>query len=167
MYKKYNDIITGLVLMVVCGVLWAEAGHIVNLSYMPIKADGLPKITIAAIFILALVIFLQGLYKLAKTPKESSRSGEGKLVLEKALAVGFCLLTILLAIIALKPLGFLPTMVLYLFCNFAVLTPKEKRNWPIICLTAILAPIAVWAMFVLVFEITLPYGVLSFMEYWF
>ena len=67
--------------------------------------------------------------------------------------------------IAFSPVGFIISSIIYLFLQILVLTPKEKRNWLVISIISVVAPIAFYALFVYAINTPLPKGLLSFLPF--
>ena len=67
--------------------------------------------------------------------------------------------------IAFNPVGFIISTVIYLFLQILVLTPKEKRSWPITIIISVVAPIAFYVLFVYAINTPLPKGLLSFLPF--
>lgn len=163
MLKRYSDIIAGGGLMALCILLYVEAMQIESIAYMPVTADAMPKIVITIVFVLAFFVLLRGIRQMKATPKQAVTPQQAHLSRQKLFAVIFCLVSIFLAIALLEKAGFVLTMIAYLLCNFILLTPKEKRNYRNIIAIAVIAPVLVYVLFVKIFEILLPAGILSFL----
>lgn len=67
--------------------------------------------------------------------------------------------------IAFNPVGFIISTMVYLFLQILILTPKEKRSWPITIAISLIAPIAFYALFVYAINTPLPKGLLSFLRF--
>ena len=67
--------------------------------------------------------------------------------------------------IAFNPVGFIISTVIYLFLQILVLTPKEKRSWPITIAISLIAPVAFYVLFVYAINTPLPKGLLSFLPF--
>lgn len=67
---------------------------------------------------------------------------------------GYCLI--------FSSVGFIVSTAFYLFFQTLVLTPKEKRNWRMIILISLVAPIAIYALFVYAINTPLPKGIFGF-----
>lgn len=67
--------------------------------------------------------------------------------------------------IAFNPIGFIISTMVYLFLQILVLTPKEKRSWPITIAISVIAPIAFYVLFVYAINTPLPKGLLSFLRF--
>ena len=67
--------------------------------------------------------------------------------------------------IAFNPVGFIISTIIYLFFQILVLTPKEKRSWPITIAISLIAPVAFYVLFVYAINTPLPKGLLSFLNF--
>ena len=67
--------------------------------------------------------------------------------------------------IAFNPIGFIISTMVYLFLQILVLTPKEKRSWPITIAISVIAPIVFYVLFVYAINTPLPKGLLSFLRF--
>ena len=64
-------------------------------------------------------------------------------------------------ILLMDPLGFILSTVLYLFVQMLVLAPKEKRNYLLFILTAVIFTGIVFVAFRIGFQQLLPRGVIE------
>lgn len=64
--------------------------------------------------------------------------------------------------IAFNPVGFIISTAIYLFLQILILTPKEKRSWPITAAISLVAPFAFYALFVYLINTPLPKGLFGF-----
>lgn len=67
--------------------------------------------------------------------------------------------------IAFNPVGFIISTMIYLFFQILVLTPKEKRSWPVTIAISLIAPVAFYVLFVYAINTPLPKGLLSFLNF--
>ena len=67
--------------------------------------------------------------------------------------------------IAFNPVGFILSTMVYLFFQILILTPKEKRSWPITIAISLIAPVAFYVLFVYAINTPLPKGLLSFLNF--
>ena len=67
--------------------------------------------------------------------------------------------------IAFNPIGFIISTIIYLFFQILILTPKEKRSWPITIAISLVAPVAFYVLFVYAINTPLPKGLLSFLNF--
>lgn len=67
-----------------------------------------------------------------------------------------------LYVAAFNDIGFIITTFLFLLAEMLVLTPKEKRSMPVILAISVIAPIAIYALFVYAINSPLPKGIFGF-----
>ncbi len=73
-----------------------------------------------------------------------------------------CLLSTILYVALLKPVGFIPVSILYLF---GIMVLLKKRNWIVMAVLSAVLPIGVYLAFLELLGISLPVGILSFILY--
>ena len=110
-------------------------------------------IAMAALSLLRLILALREKKKEAKKSGDDVLGGLATIIL----IGGYC--------IAFSPVGFIISSIIYLFLQILVLTPKEKRNWIVIPIISVVAPIAFYALFVYAINTPLPKGLLSFLPF--
>ncbi|MFQ3621011.1 MAG: tripartite tricarboxylate transporter TctB family protein, partial [Spirochaetales bacterium] len=113
--------------------------------------------------ILSLVLMVQSVTKKASSRADGTSIG-GELDIDaqkkRRKRVQLTFLLILLYLILLEPIGFLITTTLYLFFQFWVLS-KGKPKLPLYGIIAILTSLGVYYLFVRVFILFLPPGILG------
>ena len=132
------------------------------------KADSLgpqffPQIVSIVMGILSLVLIF------TSTRKNLKEKKEGQAVKKSAFAWNLPLLASIALLLGyyflLKPVGFIPLTIVYLFCQMYLLFPKgsfkEKKLLVISICTSVLVPIAVYYLFYYGFQIFLPAGILG------
>ena len=108
-------------------------------------------IAMAALSVLRLILAIR--------EKKGEKSGDDLMggLATTILIGGYC--------IAFNPVGFIISTMVYLFLQILVLTPKEKRSWPITIAISVIAPIAFYVLFVYAINTPLPKGLLSFLRF--
>ena len=161
MSESRKDQLSGLVFLAFSIFLYAGS-YAIKMS----KADSLgpqffPRIVAIVMGVLSVI---QIFGSTRKNLKEKGQKAEQKpcafnlpLLLSIALLVGYYFL--------LKPVGFIPLTIVYLFCQMYLLFPrgsfKEKKLLIISICTAVAVPIAVYYLFYYGFQIFLPAGILG------
>ena len=110
-------------------------------------------IAMAALSVLRLILALREKKGEVKKSGDDLMGGLSTIIL----IGGYC--------IAFSPVGFIISSIIYLFLQILVLTPKEKRNWLVISIISVVAPIAFYALFVYAINTPLPKGLLSFLPF--
>lgn len=158
MLSKHHKLFSGAIFLVFAAAIAVQIPSIAvtnlaaNSRLMPIviavllAAFGLPLCVEGA------VEFLRERQKKAEDaePSPGKKVGLLRLLLCAVLFAGYAFF--------LTRLGFVVSSIVYLFANFLVLAPKEKRNFPLFALLAVGIPIAIYAIFVKGFRVILPIG---------
>lgn len=110
-------------------------------------------IAMAALSVLRLILALREKKGEVKKSGDDLMGGLATIIL----IGGYC--------IAFNPIGFIISTMVYLFLQILVLTPKEKRSWPITIAISVIAPIAFYVLFVYAINTPLPKGLLSFLRF--
>lgn len=161
MSESRKDQLSGLVFLAFSIFLYAGS-YAIKMS----KADSLgpqffPRIVAIVMGVLSVI---QIFGSTRKNLKEKGKKVEKKpftfnlpLLLSIVLLVGYYFL--------LKPVGFIPLTIVYLFCQMYLLFPrgsyKEKKLLIISICTSVAVPIAVYYLFYYGFQIFLPAGILG------
>ncbi len=165
MIDKYRDIISGTFLAVLAVVLYISTFSIKKLVDMNIGSDFMPKLCAILLFFLSLGVIYKGFLKL-KTYVPAAVSDEEKAKKIKSLkSVCLSIFLILLYASFLQSIGFLITTTLYLFVNFILLYPEDKKltskNITSFCIIAVASSAVIYFSFVKGFQLMLPSGILG------
>ncbi len=163
MSESRKDQLSGLVFLAFSIFVYAA-----SFSIKMTKADSLgpqffPQIVSIVMGILSLVQIF------SSTRKNLKEKREGKQKEKKPFAVNLPLLLSIALLLGyyylLKPVGFIPLTIVYLFCQMYLLFPKgsfkEKKLLIISLCTSVAVPIAVYYLFYYGFQIFLPAGILG------
>jgi putative tricarboxylic transport membrane protein len=122
-----------------------------------IGADFFPKIISTALILIGLLL-AAGAYKAARKQAEKRETAAIKNNYpEFAATLGLLALYIL----ALKPLGFILSTAPFTFLLILILSPRENRNCLLFATVAAAVTVALYFLFVKVFYIMLPGGILG------
>ena len=147
---RQRELTIGIV-MVVAGAAYLLATH-----YIPDK-PGVDAATVP--FILGLLMCLLGVVQLGTAFNLGARAGEAA---EERVDYGTTLKTIALIVAymaLLTTIGFLIMTAVYLFVQFIVLTPADRKPGYVgYAVIAVLTSIAVYALFRYAFDVVLPVG---------
>lgn len=166
--KKYKDLISGIAFLAFSVAFYCSGfGIKVYGGYgnMGISGRFLPQIMAVGTGILSLVLIFQWVSQARKCPAPvpGGADGEGSTrdFPHKVVLTTFCIA----AYLCLIPyLGFLISTALYLFFQITLLAPKEKhkaKNNAITAAISIVFSAAVYYIFVNVFTLILPQGILG------
>ncbi|MGI6029673.1 MAG: tripartite tricarboxylate transporter TctB family protein [Candidatus Heteroscillospira sp.] len=155
MLKKYGDFIAGL-----CGAAFAVwlfvNGYQIGLNEgKDFGAGFLPKLVAVGLFICCLILTSRG-YRVMRTVQVEESSYKKNYIG----AYGIFIMMVLYAV-CLKPVGFVISSVVFLFC--AILLATKRENWkPVFfAVLSVVLVLAVYFVFKGIFGIRLPNGLLS------
>lgn len=160
--KKYKDVFCGGVLILLGAGLYAASFGIKSVALNLIKADFFPRLDAALLTLLGVILAAGGLVKARRCQTtEEERvpfwKNDGTVSMLETLGL------IALYLFALKPVGFLLSTFVYLTAQMFILAPREKRGKKDIALFVFLSAVtalAVYLVFVKVFYLMLPAGIL-------
>jgi putative tricarboxylic transport membrane protein len=121
-----------------------------------IGADFFPKIISTALVLIGLLL-AAGAYKAARKQAEKREAAVKNNYAEFAAVIGLFILYIL----ALKPLGFILSTAPFTFLLILILSPRENRRYLLFAAIAVAVTIAAYFLFVKVFYVMLPPGILG------
>ncbi len=150
--KNIKDMVIYLVLIIVGVALFVSAQTIEVGATMGKGGDFMPKLCTTVWLILSVLLFFSELKKTEKSETINQMSG---------LLISLALLFVY--IFFLDILGFVIMSMLYLFAQMFLFLPKSQRNkkqYITLALIAVISPIAVNWLFVNVFSLILPTGIL-------
>jgi len=159
--RDYRDLITGSAVILGAVAMFVASANLKDFAAIGVGASFMPRLT-------ALLLFIVGLVIAASTWRTGGRNREplkaeaaepGVFGGLPAVLLSMVLMFIYLAL--LDPLGFLLSSVLYAFAQMIVLTKDGNRRYGLFGLCAVLTAIAAYYLFVNVFDISLPAGLLD------
>lgn len=151
MQQRTNTMLSGAVLLVLAGVIFAAASQIKSRFPFGVDSGFFPEIASGVLGVLAAIILLQGLRTAADVEMEPvAPEGQKTVVLSLALIIGFGA--------GMAVIGFLPAAVIYLFAQFYVLSPASQRRPHYFALIALGAAIVIQFIFASWFGLVLPKG---------
>lgn len=161
MTKGMKDIVSGSILFALSIAMFVAGLDIKKVLPVGVGSGFFPEVVGAALGLIAALIVVQGVRALgseggrqAAPAGTDAGTGAGWVVLATLLLIGFY-------VAFLKPLGFIPTTFLYLVGQFTVLAPKGQRNIVAFVVVAAVVSVATYYLFLKVFELMLPTGILG------
>lgn len=154
MSKNLASNIVNLVLLLMGVGLFISAQGIETGAAMAQGGDFMPKLCSGIWMVLGILLFLFGL-------REKPAEGGGQVSLK---GFGATLALLLVYVLLLKPVGFVITSIVYLFLQMCLFVPAEKRtkkNYILFAVISVVMPFAVNWLFVNVFALILPAGILK------
>lgn len=152
--KKLSETLVNLVLVISGAALWLSAQTIEVGAAMGQGGDFMPKLCSSIWFVIALLLFVFGLRT------RNAEKGEAPVSIIGFLAT---LVLLFLYVLLLKPIGFVITSIVYMFAQMLLFVPSElrrKKNYIIFAIVSVVLPIVVNMLFVNVFSLILPTGIL-------
>lgn len=151
MNDKIRDLICGTVFLALGIFMYRQSRMISPIIPKEVGSGFFPHI-VAIVFISLAVLLI--VFSLMKKGKETSRSSED-------IGGGTMTILALIGYVALfKILGFLIATALYLFTQTMILSNSRNRNLPLFGVISIVTPVIIYFLFVKVFNLILPPGIL-------
>jgi len=126
-----------------------------------------PRIVIGLLIVLLAILLAQAIRnRVRESRAEISPEVKAEQRAKTGKAIGsflFVSAVMALSVYMMKSLGFVIAMTFYLLCLFIGLTKKEERNWKVILPIGLLFPVVLFILYLRVFSILLPAGVLKFL----
>jgi len=154
--KKYADVITGAVGLVIGVIVLIMSIQIGIAEGQAVGADFLPKIVAVLMIILSAILIWNGI-KQARVYED--RPQEYK---KNYLGVAILILAGILYAQLLKPVGFIITSLVFLFLALCLISKKEETNYLKFALITIVMVLLIYFVFTKGFGIRLPKGILKF-----
>ncbi|MFI8480109.1 tripartite tricarboxylate transporter TctB family protein [Pseudomonas sp. NPDC078700] len=154
------DLITGTLLLCLSGVLFWACTGIKDFGAVGVGSAFVPRLTASLLLVISLVLMCNGWAKRSE-PKKADVAEENSRVFAGVPAVGVSILLMAGYLALLEPLGYLFASMLYGFLQILVLTKDAKRNYMMFAVLAVCSAAAFYYLFVQLFEISLPSGVLG------
>ncbi len=152
--KKLSETLVNLVLVISGAALWLSAQTIEVGAAMGQGGDFMPKLCSSIWFVIALLLFVFG------SRTRDAEKGKASVSIKGFLAT---LVLLFLYVLLLKPIGFVITSIVYMFAQMLLFVPSElrsKKNYIIFAIVSVVLPIIVNMLFVNVFSLILPTGIL-------
>jgi len=155
--KKYWDLASGIFLLVFSVVLFVGAQNVKTLSVSSVGSGTFPSFIAVLLAIVSVAIIVGGVKK-ARNPDEKPAKEEGKHRLWAVLATfGIMALYALL----MPKVGFIITTIVYLFLQMYIMAAKEHQRPIVFGIISIVTSVSVYYMFVKIFSLMLPAGILG------
>ncbi len=151
--KSFKDLIVYIVLVLIGAALFVSAQNIEVGTTMGKGGDFMPKVCTTLWLILSVILLISE-YRKSNADTKQMSSVTGLLITTGLLVVYIGLIDVI---------GFTVMSMAYLFIQMCLFLPKEKRSkkqFIILAVIAIVAPVLVNWLFVNVFSLILPTGLL-------
>lgn len=164
--SRKRDLYLGIGFFLFSIGVWIASFSIKHLVVARIGSAFVPQLAAALLGVLSIVLILQSVHRapkgsIAETTKTASLTEqETETASNRKKRVRLTFLLILFYLIFLEPVGFLITTALYLFFQFWVLS-RRKPNLPLYGIIAVFTSVIIYYLFVKVFVLFLPAGILG------
>lgn len=161
-FKKSKDLILGVIMLAFSGFYYFYATQIKTrpkLTPVYSNAQIIPKLLGILLAILSVFLIIQGIRRLkGKNSAEQKETAEKTDVAAVTLTFGVIIAyTLLLG----SGLGFILSTIIYLFAQMLVLSPKEKRNYLLFAIIAVVFTLLVFVAFRIGLQQMLPRGLIE------
>ena len=153
MSEKKKNLVTSVIFLLFGVFVFVQSLGIKHMMKNDVGSAFFPKVVAVAIIGVSAIRLVMALREPEGDKKASDNDTMGGL------------LTILLVggyVLAFQPVGFIISTIVYLFLQILVLTPAEKRKWPVIIAISVIAPLAIYTLFVYVISTPLTKGIFYF-----
>ena len=160
-FKRLKDLILGVVMLLFSGFYLYFAQQITTRPKLTPSYGGarvIPTLLGILLAILAVCLIIQGVRKLKTTTAEETKEALDKgglvaVVLTFAVIIGYTMI--------LRPLGYCLSTCIYLFLQMPILAPKEKRNWLLFAIIAVVFTAFTFVAFRIGLQQLLPRGIIE------
>lgn len=159
LFQRYRDVIAGAVFLAISAVMFWLTFYFKRLTLTKIGSDFVPKIVFGMLMVLSIVLIVQSLQKLKHQPKSNTEAEAQKSSGQSRVWITLILIAAYIAMMSY--LGFMISTVLYLFIQFAVLAEKGSRRYGLFAIIAVLTASITYVVFLKVFQLMLPAGILG------
>ena len=157
MKKKYWDLASGIFLLAFSIALFIGAQNVKTLSISSVGSGTFPSFIAVLLAIVSLAIIVGGAKK-ARGPDEKQKPVEGKPRMWAVVAT----FAIMAAYALLMPkVGFIIMTTVYLFAQMYIMAAKEHQRPFVFGIVSVVTSVSVYYLFVLVFNLMLPAGILG------
>lgn len=157
MKKKYWDLASGIFLLVFSVALFIGAQNVKTLSVSSVGSGTFPSFIAVLLAIVSLAIIVGGANK-ARGPDEKKKPAEGKPRMWAVVAT-FIIMALYAAL--MPKVGFIIMTTIYLFAQMYIMAAKEHQKPIVFGIVSVVTSVSVYYLFVLVFNLMLPAGILG------
>ena len=155
--KKYGDLATGIVFLVIAVVFYVLAGQLPPSLLGGVGSDFVPKILAVGTGILSVLQIISGVKTMKKDfSGEAADEDRPEYIRVLATVAAFGIY-----VTVMEKVGFLISSIVYLFAQMVILAPKEKRNFLLLEVIAVVFNIVVYFIFRNALNVMLPKGILG------
>lgn len=156
------DLITGAVFLSISLLLFWACLHIREFAAIGVGSAFVPRLTAALLLVVGITLLIDG-WRRQPAPEAPAPSAEPESIAPLSGLTGVIASAVSMAIYLalLDPLGFLPASILYGFAQMLILLKGGRRQYLKLAVIAALPALFFYYLFVNVFDISLPAGILG------
>ncbi len=157
---------TGLGVILLAIFLYSASFDIREFITTRVGASFLPRLT-AVLFAILGAILVLGSFRCARPVETVEQESEVNATAKEPQvfgglpAVGLSVLLMSLYVGLINSVGFIVTSAVYIFLQILVLSKDAKRNYLLFVLVSIIIPVVVYLLFVKIFKVMIPAGILG------
>lgn len=156
------DLITGAVFLGISILLFWASQHIREFAAIGVGSAFVPRLTAGLLMVVAVALLVDGWRQTIRPrPRSKSAAPPSAAMFAGLPAVAASVVIMGLYLALLERLGFLPASALYGFMQMLILAKDAKRAYLKFALVALLPAACFYYLFVNVFDISLPAGILG------
>jgi putative tricarboxylic transport membrane protein len=158
-FKKYNDLILGIIILAFGLIYFLLTQQVPERNVGLVTARFVPNLLSIAMFILGSLQLIAGFSKIKKFTEGPVEGDEEKVDYSTVVKT---LVSIVLYIALIDIVGFLIITAVFLFTQFIVLTPVDKKkNYVQYAVIAVATSVVIYLVFRNGLDLMLPAGILS------
>lgn len=162
--QRYRDVVTGGLSVLLGLGLYLASLSIVNFGAAVIGSSFMPRLCAAAFVVFGAILVVSGLRARAVTARPLDEAQHALRLDRKisgAAAVAVSLVLMAGYVAALQPLGYILASALYIVLQILVLSSRGPVAWLRLLVIAGLSSALAYLLFVHVFQVTIPAGILG------
>lgn len=152
--KKISEVVLSMILLIAGIALWFASQNIEVGAAMGRGGDFMPKLCSTVWVLISALLLISNI-----TMKDEGEKTEG-INLKGFFAT---LILLFIYVFMLKPVGFVISSIVYMLIQMLLFVPavyRTKKNYILFVILSVIVPVAVNALFVNVFSLILPTGIL-------
>lgn len=161
--SRYRETAFGLLVVFAALALFTISADVRDFTNSKIDAAFMPRIAAGMLLVLGLITAVSGWKALpeAQGNDQSSKTEEVPNIQNGAVFVVASMLWMLAYVALLDTVGFVICSVAYVFGQILMLRKQAKKRWGIFVSVSVGVPIVAYVLFVYVFEVMVPPGILG------
>ncbi len=167
--SRHKDVATGCVVIGFAILIFVLSLDVKDFAVARIGAAFLPRVAAMLFAVLGTILVIEGWGRRSRetpTSESTTPATGGGTVGESPIFGGWVAVMLSVGLMcayvaALSSLGFIISSAIYVFLQILVLAKNARRNYALFGLVAIVTPVAAYFMFVRVFQVMIPAGILG------